>query len=218
MKKKIILTLLLVSSIMLAACGSTGTDGFPNPQQADGTVREIPLSTKLAIGTLKLEETDFAIASDQASNLLPLWQVLSSLTESDSAAQEEINAIVEQIQETMTPDQLKAIDDMSITGENMFTTLQEMNLVPQFAVNGTPQPRGNFPEGGFPGGGGPGGGPGSGGGPGGFGGDGGQLTPNQITTAQARRSENGDGSGFSGSNRMLAPLIEAVIKLLESKQ
>ena len=228
MKKNIIITLLLTLSIMLAACGSTGTetapnsnsdtqvtDANPNAQQGDGTAPELPLSTQLAIGTLKLEGTEFAVASNQASSLLPLWQVLLSLTESDSAAQEEIDAIVEQIQETMTADQLQAIDAMGLTNESVFTTMQEMGLVQQQAnASGTPQPGGNFPEGGFPGGGGPGGGPGGGGGPG-SGADGGQLTPDQIATAQARRAENGGSGGFG--NRLLTPLVGAVIELLESK-
>jgi len=213
--KKNIITLLMISAVLLTACGNAGTNSTSNansnPQQADGTTREIPLSTKLAIGTLKLEETDFAVASDQASDLLPLWQVLKSLTESDSAAQEEINAVVEQIQETMAPDQLNAIDAMNLTGENFFSIIQEMDLVPQFSGTGTDRPAGGGvpPEGGFPGG-----DPGGGGGPGsGFGGDGGQLSPDQIATAQARRAENGGGFG----NRLLTPLTEAVITLLESK-
>jgi len=228
MKKNMIITLLLVSSIMLAACGSIGTDTAPNAnsdtqqddgsagtepnsstQQGDGITPELPLSTQLAIGTLMLEETEFAVASDQASSLLPLWQVLRTLTASDAAAQEEINAIVEQIQETMTSDQLQSIEAMGLTNESIFATMQELGLAQQQVnASGTPQPRGNG-EGGFPGGGG-----GAGGGPGGGvpGGDT-QLSPEQIATAQARRAENGGGFG----NRLLTPLVGAVIELLESK-
>ena len=217
MKKNSLITLLLISAIALTACGSAGTntstDANSDPQLADGITRETPLSTQLAIGTLKLEDTDYAVDSDQASNLLPLWQVLKSLTESDSAAQEEITAIVEQIQETMTPEQLNAIDAMDLTGENLFAVMQEMDIATQFRTDGTGRPSGEGfpPEGGFPGG-----GPGGGGRPGGgFGGDGSQLSPEQIATAQARRAENGGGAGFG--NRLLIPLTEAVITLLESK-
>lgn len=214
MKKNSVITLLLILTIALTACGSTGTDTNQGPQQTGEATRETPLSTTLAIGTLKLEETDFAVDSDQASNLLPLWQVLRSLTESDSAAQEEVTAIVEQIQESMTPNQLQAIDEMDLTGENLFTVMQEMDLVPQFSADGSSRlGRDNFGGGqGTPGN----GRPGTGGGPGGgFGGDAGQLSPEQIATAQARRAENG-GNGLRGNN-LLAPLTEAVITLLESK-
>lgn len=208
MKKNILITVLLTAVLLLTACGSTTSNPDPNAlpnTQGTGTAQDLPLSTKLALGTLKLEGTELAVASDQASDLLPLWQVLSSLTSSDSAATEEINAVVNQIQETMTPEQLTAIDAMGLTNEDLFTNMEELGLaIQQVNESGTPQPRGNFQ------GGGPGGAPGSGGGPGG-GGDAGQLTPDQIATAQARRAENG------GGNRFLGLLTGAVIELLESK-
>jgi len=222
MKKTIFLPMIL--TFLLAACSG---NAVPAPDtstdmQMDSNARELPLSTKLAIGTLKLEGTEFAVASDQAADLLPLWQVLNNLDSSDSAAPEEVTAITEQIQETMTPEQLAAIDDMNLTGESIFATMQELGLVnaPQANASGTPQAGAGFgggqgqgPGGGFvPGGAPPGGGPGGGEGPGGgFGGQG--LNPEQIATAQARRAEGGAGFG----NRMLTPLVEAVIKLMESK-
>jgi predicted small secreted protein len=224
MMKKIKFVLLLLA-LTLAACGSntapTTTAGPGADFQADGNVRELPLSTKLAIGTLKLEGTEYAVASDQAADLLPLWQVLNSLSSSDTAAPEELTAITEQIQETMTAEQLQAIEEMAITSEDMFATMQELGLVnaPQVNASGTPQPGSGFgggqgqgPGGGFvPGGAPPGGGPPDGGPGGGVGGQG--LTQEQIATAQARRAEGGGGFG----NRMLTPLVEAVIELLESK-
>jgi hypothetical protein len=215
MKKTIFLTLVL--TLLLAACGGT-TESAPADNASAGfdpNTRELPLSTKLAIGTLKLEDTDQAVASDQAAELLPLWQVLNSLTSSDSAAPEEISAITEQIQETMTPEQLHAIEAMELTGEDIFATMQELGLTnAQVNAEGTPQ-AGGFGSGqgpggaGFPGGGPPGGGPGGGGG---FGGQ--ELSPEQIATAQARRA-GGGGAGFG--NRMMTPLVQAVIDLLESK-
>jgi hypothetical protein len=139
--------------------------------------------------------------------------VLKGLSNSDSAAPQEVTAVTEQIRETMTSEQLQAIEEMELTPQDMFATMQELGLVDAPAANasGTPQAGGNFrggqgPEGGFVAGGAP-----SGGGPGGgFGGQ--DLSPEQIATAQARRAESG---GFG--NRMLAPLVEAVIELLESK-
>jgi hypothetical protein len=214
MKKNIFLTLIV--TLLLTACGggvatSQSTD---NGTQFDPTARELPLSTKLAIGTLKLEGTDNAVASDQAADLLPLWQVLNTLSSSDNASQEEITAVIEQIQGTMTPEQLQAIDDMGLTGQDIFTAMQELGLVqaPQVNAEGTPQANGGFRGGQGPGGDFPGGGPGGGNG-GRNGPDGQGFSPEQIATAQARRTQN--GGGFS--NRMMTPLVEAVIKLLESK-
>jgi len=217
MKKTIFLTLIL--TLFLAACGSnaeSASETGTGPGFDPGT-QELPLATKLAVGTLKLENTDLAVTPDQAADLLPLWQVLNDLNSSDTAAPEEITALTEQIQGTMTSEQLKAIDDMGLTGQDIFATMQELGLVnaPQVNAEGTPQAGGGFrggqgPGGDFnfaPGGGPPGGGPG-----GGFGGD--NLNPEQIATAEARRAEGG-GTGFG--NRMMTPLVEAVIKLLESK-
>jgi hypothetical protein len=224
MKKALLIFLLLSLSLMLVACGGNAASAETSTgTQLDPNSRELPLSTKLAIGTLKLEGTELAVASDQAADLLPLWQVLNSLSSSDTAAPEELTAITEQIQETMTAEQLQAIEEMGLTQGDMFATMQELGLVnaPQANVEGTPQPGAGFgggpgqgPDGGFvPGGAPPGGGPGGGEGPGGgFGGQG--LTQEQIATAQARRAEGG-GAGFG--NRMATPLVEAVIKLLESK-
>lgn len=217
MKKTIFFTLIL--TLLLAACGgSAATDASANTDtQFDPNSQELPQSTKLAIGTLKLEGTDFAVAPDQAADLLPLWQVLNNLSSSDTAAPEEVSAITEQIQETMTTEQMQAIEDMELTGQDIFATMQELGISNALQVNaeGTPQAGGGFgggqgPGGDFnfqPGGGPPGGGPG-----GGFGGEG--LDPEQIATAQARRAEGG-GAGFG--NRMVTPLVEAVIELLESK-
>ena len=205
---KITVFLTLILTLFLAACGgSTESDTTAGDiEQFDPNSFELPLSSTLAIGTLKLEETDQAVAPDQAADLLPLWQVLNSLTTSDTAAQEEIEAILEQIQETMTDEQMAAIEAMELTREDIFTTMQELGLAPELGE------RENAPEGGFGGGQGPGGGGFPGGGPGGgFGGE--ELSPDQIATAQARRAEGGGGFG----NRLMTPLVEAIIELLESK-
>lgn len=221
MKTNIFTFGLLILLLTMTACGSQTTPSAnpDNTTQIAPDTRELPLSTKLAIGTLKLEGTEYAISFDQAVNLLPLWQVLNNLSSSDSAAPEEVTAVTEQIQESMTAEQLAAIEAMNLTDQDIFATMQELGLVnaPQVNASGTPQPGGGFgggqgPGGGFgPGGGPPGGGPPDEGPGGGFGGQG--LSQEQIATAQARRAEGGGGFG----NRMLTPLVEAVIKLLETK-
>jgi hypothetical protein len=215
MKKALLIFLLLSLSLMLVACGGNAASAETSTgTQLDPNSRELPLSTKLAIGTLKLEGTELAVASDQAADLLPLWQVLNNLSSNDSAAPEELSAITEQIQETMTAEQIQAINEMGLTSEDIFATMQVMGLVdaPQVNASGTPQAGAGFgggqgPEGGFV----PGSGP-PGRGPGGSFGEG-EISPEQMATAQARRAEGGAGFG----NRMLTPLVEAVIELLESK-
>ena len=217
MKSKITLPLLLIPIFLLSACGSA----TPVTAQGGTNQQALPLAEKLAIGTLKLEGTGSAISTKQAADLLPLWQVYSSLITSDTAAQEEKDALTQQIQETMSSDQVKAIEAMNLTQRDVFASMQQLGITTsQVSANGTPQPNGGgaFPGGGqFIGGGGafPGGGGNfTGGGNRNGGGNGTQLTPQQIATAQARRAAN--GGGFN-NNRLLTPLVEAVIKLLESK-
>ncbi|MCJ7722709.1 MAG: hypothetical protein MUP03_01105, partial [Anaerolineales bacterium] len=134
---------------------------------------------------------------------------------SDTAAQEEIAALVEQIQDTMTPEQVQAIEDMQFTQNDVFTLMQKQGVsiargqgMSGGNSSGPTFQRGNIPEGGFP----PGGvvvegGPGEGG----PGGAGRSFSPEQIATAQASR---GQGGGF---NLTPSALIKALIQLLETK-
>jgi hypothetical protein len=196
--KHIAITPLTILVLVLTACnGSADTASAAGANSSTSiTAQELPPSIALSIGTLKLDRTDQAIASDQAADLLPLWQVLNSLSASDSAAPEEIEAILEQIQETMTPEQLTAIDGMRLTREDIIATMQELGL-----TDGTRgKPKDSSQTGERPSsdvlGGGPGRGPGG----------------QEITPGQARPAES--GSMNAGA---LTPLVEAVIDLLESR-
>ena len=67
--------------------------------------------TKLALGTLKLEGTPLAVDKATAAKLLPLWQLLLQLNTSSAAAPQEVTAVIDEIQATMTPAQSQAIDE-----------------------------------------------------------------------------------------------------------
>jgi hypothetical protein len=211
--KKITITILTILVLTLTACG-----GASDSPQADSDLltdsyeNALPIPTQLLIGTFQLETTDLAVTPEQAAELIPLWQVLQSLNESDSAAQEETDALIKQIQETMNPEQIQSIKEMQLTPEDMFAVLQENGIV------GEDEPTFLSGEGEIPfppqGGGGdiifigPGGGPPGGGGPGG-----GQslgLSPEQIATAQA--------SGVERRVNVVPPmLISALIEFLQEK-
>ena len=212
-----ILTTLTILMLTMTACGNAASSGTQPASVTQGAPSTVALSTetKLISGTFRLEGTILAVTPKEAGELLPLWQVYSELASSDTAAQEEIAALVEQIQDTMTPEQVQAIEDMQLTQNDVFTLMQEQGLTiagGQRTGGGnssgfTFQPE-NIPEGGFP----PGGvvvegGPGEGG----PGGAGQSLNPEQIATAQAAR---GQGGGF---NRTPSVLIKALIQLLETK-
>ena len=215
MKKTLITLLTLFTVVTLAACGasnarqanSTGTDGGNNGNGNGFGATPLPLASELMIGTFKLEGTDKAVTADEAAQLLPLWQVYKDLTSSNSAAQQEVDALADQIKGTMTPEQVQAITDMKLTRADIFKTMQDLGIAPTGGPNasGTPRPGGNFPGGGngIPGGG------------QGFG-NGQNLTPQQIATFQARRQQNG-GGGWQ-FNRIPSALYDALIKLLQGKK
>ena len=211
------ITILIILMLTLTACG-TASNG--TQQAASGQPdRSLPIQEQILIGTFKLEGTPQTVTAQQAAQLIPLWQVYEDLSSSDTAAQEEIDGLVQQIQDTMTPEQMQAITDMNITRQDLFTVMQDQGITQgRGQANGNRQNGQNSNSGGFAFGP-PDGGPpvGFGGGePGRFpgGGQGGQsFTPEQIATAQAARGQ-GDGFGF---NRIPSGLIDALVKYLQGK-
>lgn len=213
------LLMFLIFTLLMTACGANmfNAAGPGSGVSGDPTAGELSPSIQVAIGTLKLDETDNAVTAEQAQELLPLWETLQVLSESDTAAQQEMDALVEQIQETMTTEQRQAITAMNLTRADMQSILREQGLSLGGSQAGGQNNNftgrnqnggGGFGPGGFPGGAPPQGGfPG---GPGGGGGQGSGLTPNQIATAQASRQQ---------TSRVLVPpmLINALIEYLQAK-
>jgi hypothetical protein len=174
------------------------------------------------VGTFRLEEGGLAVTPAQAAELSPLWKAYRSLSASDSASAVELDALLEQIQESMSDEQLAAIAAMKLTREDLVAVMAAQgvqtgaggrrgNLSPeQIAAMQTRRAQGG--GGGF---GGAGGGPPGGGPPGGgFGGPGAGQAPNpeQIATLQAQRGGSGGGAFM-----VQGPLFDALIKLLEAK-
>ena len=245
MKKITLIAVLLLSLLLLAACAAAATSGSETASQSgaqsdaqSGNGQDFanqPLSQplQLAIGTLKLEDTALKLDASQAAALLPLWQAYESLSASSTAAQVEVDAVLEQVQEAMTTEQLKAIEDMQLTGASMGEVFQSLGLETGFngqgQFSGTPDPErratieasggfqggrgGDFPAGGPPGDGAVGVGPGGGGGfgPGGGFAAGGTPDPELLATRQARVG------GFAGGGRLNPALFQALIDLLQTR-
>lgn len=225
--KKLSLTPLLIITWILAACSASNATALANnntsgvagtPQPFDPAT--LPLESKLAIGILKLEGTDLAITKDQAANLLPLWKAVKTLSVSDTTTQDEINALYQQIEDALTPEQLNAIKTMTWTGQEIQTLMQNFGIdtstfagpqgansltqeeratrIAQFQSQGGGNSRGGEP--GFQ--------PPAGGGEAGFippSGSGSQQTPDPTRIANRRRTS---------MNRLF---IDPLIKLLEQK-
>ncbi len=211
MKKVKFLGVLVSLTLILVACG--GTSGAANT--ATTVLNEdypdaLPIQTQLTLGILKLEESDLAVESAQAADLLTLWQAIRSLSSSDITAEGEIDAIVNQILETMSPEQLDAIAAMELTEEGILEITQELGIARGGDWTGEGDPRSSAPDGMVPGSG-PGGGLGGGGGMGGgrfSEGEGNlDLDPEQIATLQAERAEK-RSSGDLFSMFLINPLIQ----------
>ncbi len=179
----------------------------------------LPVMIQLAAGTLQLEETNLVVDETVAAEILPLWQAAQSLNSSDTAASVEVDAVLKQIQDAMSPEQVTAIADMALTTDSL-TDLLDSGAITFGRGFGQGQGRDNAESSGFtppagvvPGaGGGPGGGPGGGFG-GGFGGPAGtELSADDMATRQA---EFASGEGVADIQEQA--MVGAVIRLLQTK-
>jgi hypothetical protein len=148
------IVVLAVFGLALTACSTTRA----NSMSPGGGSAMQPL-TELAVGTLKLEGTQDTITKEQAAELLPMWQVYRDMSTSDTAAQQEIDGLTEQLQGTMTDAQRKSISAMNLTQQDVMAVMQAQGpgtgTGPVARQNSsTGQGNSGFPGGGFPGGGG----------------------------------------------------------------
>jgi hypothetical protein len=235
MKKIIGFTVIgLILVLALAACGgetssasatqSGGVSATAATETTAGNDAELsndyrdalPLETQLALGTMQLENTNLAITAEQAEALLPYWRVMQSLTETGNAAEAEINAVIKEIQNGMSGEQIASIAAMELTEDKVQTMLEEGTLNFGFGRGFGRDGQDDGSGGGFPGGGFPGGGPGGGfpgggpgGGPGGLGGD-----PGAFATRQAEFEASGENSMSLAMDRLSSNMV---IRLLETK-
>jgi hypothetical protein len=234
------ISIAILATLVLVACGadsgsSAETDAGTEPENQAVERAEtsnsddnqlsvdyadaLTIEGQLALGTLELEDTDQAVSEEQAPELLTLWQAYQSLSNSDIAASAEVEAVLNQIQDTMTADQIVAISEMKLTADSITALVEEGGLA--FRRGGFGNRGGDDGDGGgFAGGAFPGGIPGQlpggrpgggffGGGPGG--GGIGDLSEDDIATRQAQFQE----SDFGGFGERI--LTGAVIGLLQNR-
>jgi hypothetical protein len=207
MKKLIHATLALTLILALTACGSSAAAS----RATDGAT-SLSLEGQLLVGTLKLEDTDLAVTSTQAAELLPLWEALRSLAASNIAASQEVDAVIDQIKSTMSPEQIAGITAMNLTRDDLAAAqAQADSTSTPSSSTGTANASSVQPQaGGAPGGGNP---PADmgGGDPAALVGAGsGSLT--QASTTQTVTSQS-----IGTSNQIPTALISSLIDLLQRK-
>ncbi|MBN1137404.1 MAG: hypothetical protein JXM73_12515 [Anaerolineae bacterium] len=121
----------LILALAIAGCGSSGKTASDTAATSltEDYADALSIRSQLVLGTLKLEETGLAVTTAQAADLLPLWQAARSLTRSGTGATEETDAVLKQIQETMTPEQLEAIAALRLTRADTQAMAQAMGLL-----------------------------------------------------------------------------------------
>lgn len=147
MKKNLIFVIILLMVGALAACstqsaqggapagapaaggaapagGPNGTGSSTGQSSGTATSAKIAIESKVGIGILKLEGTDQAVDAAKAQELLPLFKALKTLSTNNNTAVAEITALNTQIKNTMTADQLSAIENMNITTSELRTLLE----------------------------------------------------------------------------------------------
>lgn len=235
-KKTMILLGAMIALLALSACGgaaddptesgpSEGASSDIQTEQTEAETEVVRLSadydnalseqSQLALGTMQLEDSELAVDEVLATELLPLWQALQSLSNSETTAEVELRAVVKQIQDSMAPEQIQAIVGMQLTEDSLSEMFENGDLgFGGFGRQGGADgaggggfPGGGFPGGGFPGGGFPGGRPGGGAGGGGFG----NFSEDDIATRQAQFAEGGFGEFQDRA------LTRAVVVLLQTK-
>ena len=207
--KKLFFPTVMILAVLLVACSSQSS-GTP----ISVTNNDLPIETQLAVGTLKLDGTAQDVSAEQAEQLLLYWQVYKELSHSETAAQAEIDGLISQIQETMTDDQMQAINEMDITQQDVFTAMQGLTVASSSSSASTVSvPSGSSSGGGMPAGGPPadgGGAPPDGGMPADIGG----AAP-ESGTDQAQKTQAGSSSG--ATTGVPTPLVQAVIQSLQQK-
>ncbi len=127
-----IITGLVLVAAVLSACG--GTQATPTAETVSTGYTSDVLDTdyegaldaggQLALGTIQLEDTEHAVTPEQAKTLLPLWQALQG----GVTVQVEMEAVLRQIEGTMTAGQLEAITAMQLTQEDIRTWMEQQGL------------------------------------------------------------------------------------------
>jgi hypothetical protein len=207
MKKWMFVTIIVCLVLALTACGSAQSSKVSATSST-----ALSLEGQLLVGTFKLENTSLAVSSEQAGTLIPLWEALQSLASSNSTASQEVDAVVSQIQGSMSAQQVSSITAMKLTQRDLATMAVETGTSSTTAnSNSTVKTSaGQLQAGaGDPGGGNP---------PGDVGGGMGGASDVQIVSqAQTGASQAVSTQSAVATNQVPLAMIKALVALLQKK-
>ena len=131
--------------------GTTASNGSPSSSTSsvpmNATPTAGPSALQLVAGMLKLVGTSNAVTSQEAAQLLPLWQSLQQIESAMpqggtrpqgtpgaqpnptmTALRQQVAAQITLIQNAMPPAQIQAIMAMNLTGQDIFTAFQQAGI------------------------------------------------------------------------------------------
>ena len=124
----ILLVVTIAISILLVGCAkqepAPETEAAPVGGAA-GPTGGLQGANRLALGTLRLEDTGNAVTPAQAAELLPLWRMIES---GSLTSETETNAVLKQIEGAMSGPQLAAINAIELEGGDVQAWMQEQGL------------------------------------------------------------------------------------------
>jgi hypothetical protein len=208
--KRFILLLAAGAILVLSGCSTSAVE--KEAAAAMGTDESAQTASRLMMLTFALEDTDLAVTPQQAQDLLPLWKTYRAVTSSDNAASQELEALNNQIQETMTAAQLAVMEDGDFDNQAFARIMQEYGGGMQRARSDSDsssdfQGPGSGEIGGRPGGGGE--------MPGGGGGAPAELGSGAGMAAMDSEDQENMPAGSGGG--MMTGLIDPFIDLLEAR-
>lgn len=202
--KRIALSILVILVISLTACNALSGGTSTSATQTNNQLT----AQQLVVGTLKLEGTDQEVTVEQARELVTFWYVYDEISQSKSAAQEEVDGLVDQIQGSMTTEQLQAISDMHFTQQDVSAATQEFSTSSSSSnsqsnnsgTNSVSVPSGDM----------------AGGAPTGGGMPSDSVVMDQITDGTGQSKDTQTGTNM-GSSEGVSALVKALIQSLEQK-
>jgi hypothetical protein len=212
MTKKIFSAVVLILVIVLSsACSSLPTAVAATSTTAEAT--QTALTNNLGIGLIKLEGSALQVTAEQADDLLLLWKGVKLLTTDKTASSLELTALFEQIQGSLTTEQIEAIRQVTWTQDEVNQAIQTyagQNTAAAAAKKTTTSSSSSSGMSGGPGG-----------GPGGdmaaiTGASAASSTSSNTTSAQAKAIA-ASKSGNTASAGLNARLADAIIALLKQR-
>ncbi|MBC7255399.1 MAG: hypothetical protein H5T66_04775, partial [Chloroflexi bacterium] len=97
---------------------------------------------RLLVGIFRLEGTEDAVMPEQAAQLLPLWKGYRALSQNSTTTPAELEGLIKQLEEAMTPAQRQKIAAMSLTYADVQALAEERGIALEggrFRVGANPE-------------------------------------------------------------------------------